>query len=294
LARTNQLMIPQVWRSPGPDVCKTIQHLCLIKLISANKWVLSLAKMPVSDSCGLQQAKKGFHSAHKDIDKCCKIVLIIRKFKCFLGFEPRSWTKSRPCWRGSSKDKSPPPWARYRRYKHLGCRTAVRANSSSPKNQEGKRSRSNSRTRNDMRRLGLLLVFVLVCGIGQYLHATSCVDETDQEGGECKTSTCALPCDQTLGGGGIGGVQVRRFPVSHILPTTAQIAITLNPTQRSVSSSFPSEVHTPFIFLCLSPNAGDAHHVPSQDQTWTIAPTDAIFKQAAANSEVWQLKSWRV
>jgi hypothetical protein len=92
LARTNQLMIPQVWRSPGPDVCKTIQHLCLIKLISANKWVLSLAKMPVSEPCGLQEAKKGFHSAHKDIDKCCKIVLIVRKFKHLLGFEPRSWT----------------------------------------------------------------------------------------------------------------------------------------------------------------------------------------------------------
>jgi hypothetical protein len=143
-----------------------------------------------------------------------------------------------------------------------------------------------------MRRLGLLLVFILVCGIGQYLYATPCVDDTDQEGGECKSSTCALPCDQTVGGG-IGGVLVRRFPVSHVLPIPGQVAVRLNPTQLPVFL-FPSEIHTPFILSSLSPNAGDVRDLPSQEQTWAIAPTNAIFKQATANSEVWQLQSWRV
>lgn len=41
----------------------------------------------------------------------------------------------------------------------------------------------------------LLLTVVLLLG-KQPAHAFDCVDEdTDREGGECKTSACAVPCD---------------------------------------------------------------------------------------------------
>jgi hypothetical protein len=76
-------MIPRIWSSPEPDVCKPLQLLCLIRLTSANKRVLSLLNLPVSDSCTLRQAQKNSHSVHKDIDKLFKIALIVPNFNVF-------------------------------------------------------------------------------------------------------------------------------------------------------------------------------------------------------------------
>jgi len=110
LARTNQVMIPQVWRSPEPDVCKTIQHSCLIRLTSVNNGILSLSKLPVPKFCTLPQARKNVRGVNKDIDKHCKIALIVPNSNVFwvsnLGVGQIS-----SLGRGLSKDKFPPPWA---------------------------------------------------------------------------------------------------------------------------------------------------------------------------------------
>jgi hypothetical protein len=61
-----------------------------------------------------------------------------------------------------------------------------------------------------MKKLGFLFVLALsfILGIGrQNLHASDCVDETDREGGDCRTSKCAVPCD---GSGSFGVLQSKR------------------------------------------------------------------------------------
>jgi len=194
----NQLMIPQVWRLPEPDVCKTIQHSCLIGLTFANKRILSLSKMLVPEFCTLLQAKKSFYSTHKGIDKRCKMALIVPNFNvCWVRTSVLG--KSRPYEERlvQKKDSHPlGPGTGDRRSPGLSCSRsgwfkAVQEN----KRKVGK----------DMRRTSLLFVLAAFLGACQYCFAQSdCYDSTDQEEGDCLKSRCSVSCS---GGSGVGLIQ---------------------------------------------------------------------------------------
>lgn len=198
MARTNQLMIPQVWRLPEPDVCKTIQHSCLIRLTSANKRVLSLSKMLVPAFCTVPQTKKSFYSAHKGIDKRCKMALIVPNFN--VHWVSNLGVRQLSSLRGEARPKidSHPlgPGIGDRRSPGLSCSRSGWFKAV----QENKR-----KVEKDMRRTSLLFVLVAFLGACQYCRAQSgCSDDTDQEDGGCQKSRCSVSCS---GGGGVGLIQ---------------------------------------------------------------------------------------
>lgn len=66
--------------------------------------------------------------------------------------------------------------------------------------------------RRTMGKLAILFLAVLsvIFNPSQILHA-SCVDEDDRPGGDCTTSSCAVSCSGS-GGGGSLGIPICRFP----------------------------------------------------------------------------------
>jgi hypothetical protein len=147
-----------------------------------------------------------------------------------------------------------------------------------------------------MKRLGLLVIFAcsLIYGISpQYLHADGCVDETDQEGGDCKTSKCAIPCD---GSGQVLGLQTKQ-----------QGTPFLNITRTANSQSDPAWTKEPLPARAsyISADARTALSLSDDllldtpgglsrsGESRTAAPPSVIFKKAADIEDICQRNTWR-